>query len=54
MGGIAQDLKDSQLEDSRDLLIERMAEYKAYTGWRVIVVFDAYMVPGIEKKETNT
>ena len=44
-------LKDRQLEDSRDLLIERMAEYKAYTGWRVIVVFDAYMVPGIESKK---
>ena len=43
-------LKDRQLEESRDLLIERMAEYKAYTGWRVIVVFDAYMVPGIESK----
>lgn len=44
-------LKDKQLEESRDLLIERMAEYKAYTGWRVIVVFDAYMVPGIESKK---
>lgn len=44
-------LKDRQLEESRDLLIERMAEYKAYTGWRVIVVFDAYMVPGIESKK---
>lgn len=44
-------LKDKQLEESRDLLIERMAEYKAYTGWRVIVVFDAYMVPGIENKK---
>lgn len=44
-------LKDRQLEESRDLLIERMAEYKAYTGWRVIVVFDAYMVPGIENKK---
>lgn len=43
-------LKDKQLEEARDLLIERMAEYKAYMGWRVIVVFDAYMVPGIENK----
>ena len=50
MGG-ARQLKDRQLEDSRDLLIERMAEYKAHTGWRVIVVFDAYMVPGIESKK---
>ena len=28
-----------------------MAEYKAHTGWRVIVVFDAHLVPGIEKKK---
>lgn len=49
--GELRQLKDRQLEDSRDLLIERMAEYKAYTGWRVIVVFDAYMVPGIESKK---
>ncbi|MDS9471985.1 NYN domain-containing protein [Sporosarcina pasteurii] len=43
-------LKDRQLEEARDLLIERMAEYKAYTGWRVIVVFDAYLMRGIESK----
>ena len=35
-------LKDKRLADARDLLIERMAEYKAYMGWRVIVVFDAH------------
>ena len=28
-----------------------MAEYKAHTGWRVIIVFDAHLMPGIEKKE---
>ena len=28
-----------------------MAEYKAHTGWRVIVVFDAHLVPGIEKRK---
>ncbi len=49
--GELQRLKNNQLADARDLLIERMAEYKAYTGWRVIVVFDAYMMPGIEKKK---
>lgn len=43
-------LKDRQLEEARNLLIERMAEYKAYTGWRVIVVFDAYLMRGIESK----
>ena len=44
-------LKDKRLADARDLLIERMAEYKAYTGWRVIVVFDAYMMPGLENRK---
>lgn len=40
-----------RLADARDRLIERMAEYKAHTGWRVIVVFDAHLVPGIEKRK---
>ena len=44
-------LKTDKLIDARDRLIEMMAEYKAYTGWRVIVVFDAHLVPGIEKKK---
>ncbi|SIT87532.1 NYN domain-containing protein [Edaphobacillus lindanitolerans] len=40
-------LREVRLEDARDLLIEMMAEYRAYTGWRVIIVFDAQFVPGI-------
>ncbi|MGP4072837.1 NYN domain-containing protein [Piscibacillus sp. B03] len=43
-------LKDYQLEEARNRLIEMLAEYKAYTGYRVIVVFDAYDVKGTEKK----
>jgi len=43
-------LKADKLVDARDRLIEMMAEYQAFSGWRVIVVFDAHMVPGIEKK----
>src|SRR5690606_4991016 len=31
--------------------IELMAEYKGHTGWRVIIVFDAHLVPGIEKRK---
>jgi len=46
-------LKNNQLSDARDLLIERMAEYKAFTGWRVIVVFDAYLMHGLEKKKLS-
>lgn len=30
-------------------LIELMAEFKAVKGWRVIVVFDAHLVPGTEQ-----
>jgi uncharacterized protein len=44
-------LKEIKLLDARDRLIELMAEYKAYTGIRVIVVFDAHLVPGIENKK---
>lgn len=44
-------LKVGKLVDARDRLIEMMAEYKAYSGWRVIVVFDAHLVPGVEKKK---
>jgi uncharacterized protein len=43
-------LRDKDLPAARDLLIEKMAEYRAYTGFRVIVVFDAHFVQGIEKK----
>ena len=35
-------LKNINLLDARDRLIELMAEYKAFTGIRVIVVFDAH------------
>ncbi|MEK4520210.1 NYN domain-containing protein [Psychrobacillus sp. FSL W7-1457] len=44
-------LKNDKLLDARDRLIEQMAEYKAFTGIRVIVVFDAHLVPGIENKK---
>lgn len=43
-------LKLESLADARDRLIERMAEYKAHTGWRVIILFDAHLMPGVEKK----
>lgn len=46
-------LKADKLIDARDRLIEMMAEYKAYSGWRVIVVFDAHLVPGIEHKNVQ-
>ncbi|MBM4764959.1 NYN domain-containing protein [Bacillus sp. B15-48] len=47
------ELKNKDLSAARDILIEKMAEYQAYTGFRVIIVFDAYYVEGIEKKYEN-
>lgn len=45
-----QALKQDNLEHARDLLVEKMSEYQAYTGFQVIIVFDAHLVKGIEKK----
>jgi uncharacterized protein len=47
------ELKNKDLAAARDRLIERMAEYQAYSGYRVIVVFDAHFVKGTEKKYKN-
>ncbi|WP_042353726.1 NYN domain-containing protein [Bacillus rubiinfantis] len=46
-------LKEHDLAAARDLLVERMAEYQAFSGYRVIVVFDAYYVEGTAKKYKN-
>lgn len=50
------DLKDItkvSLDESRNELIDVMAEYKSYTGMEVIIVFDAHMVKGgSQKNET--
>ncbi|MFD1363508.1 NYN domain-containing protein [Lentibacillus salinarum] len=54
--GAWEELKQLKLQDigqARDRLIELLADYKAYTGMRVIVVFDAYYVKGIESKLNN-
>jgi uncharacterized protein len=47
------DLKNKDLSAARDRLIEKMAEYQGYTGYRVIVVFDAYFVKTVEQKYKN-
>lgn len=44
-----QRLKANDLEGARDLLIAKMAEYQAFTGYKVIVVFDAHLVPGVQQ-----
>ncbi|WP_042145354.1 NYN domain-containing protein [Paucisalibacillus sp. EB02] len=43
-------LKQKDMGQARDRLIELMAEYQAYSGIRVIIVFDAYYVRGMENK----
>lgn len=43
-------VKDQEIAQARDMLIEYMAEYQAYTGDRVIIVFDAYYVQGMASK----
>jgi len=47
------ELKNKDLSAARDRLIEKMAEYQGYSGYRVIIVFDAYDVKGTEKKVKN-
>ncbi|RDW21811.1 hypothetical protein CWR48_01900 [Oceanobacillus arenosus] len=45
-----QRLKEKEIGEARERLIQLMAEYQAYSGHRVIVVFDAYYVKGTESK----
>lgn len=47
------ELKNKDLAAARDRLVEKMAEYQAYSGFRVIVVFDAQYVKGTERKYRN-
>lgn len=43
-------LKDVELEEARDRLIDQLAEYQAFTGMNVCLVFDAHQVPGLGGK----
>src|SRR5699024_5101857 len=43
-------LRDRDMAQERDRLIELMAEYQAFTGYRVMIVFDAHEVSGKESK----
>lgn len=48
--GDLQKVSEVSLEQSRNELIDTMAEYRCYTGIEVIVVFDAHMVKGSSQK----
>lgn len=43
-------LKDLELEEARDRLINLLADYQAYSGMKVYLVFDAHQVPGLGGK----
>lgn len=47
------ELKERDLSAARDRLVELMAEYQAFTGYQVIIVFDAYDVRGISRTYKN-
>lgn len=43
------ELAETSLQEARDRLLERLANYQAFSGQRVVAVFDAYRVPGLGK-----
>lgn len=45
-----QKLKETNLEEARYELLSRLADYQAYSGKKVVVVFDAHQVPGTGSK----
>lgn len=45
--GELKSIADKQFEEARDRLLDMLSDYQAYSGRRVIVVFDAYRVPGV-------
>jgi|SRR5690625_1453518 len=47
-----QRLKKISIGEARDRLIELMADYQSVSGQKVMIVFDAYHVPGIETRES--
>src|SRR3954454_20956595 len=47
------EMRNNDLAAARDRLVEKMAEYQGYKGYKVIIVFDAYEVQGLEKKYKN-
>lgn len=42
-----------RLEDAREALLNRLSNYAKYEGLRIIVVFDAQLVPGVTQSYTK-
>lgn len=47
------ELAKSSMQDARDALLEKLADYQAFSGRRVVAIFDAYRVPGLGKSYTQ-
>jgi predicted RNA-binding protein with PIN domain len=44
------ELRDRNLDQARDLLIDAIADYQGFSGMKCIIVFDAYNVPGLGRQ----
>ncbi|HSU80026.1 MAG TPA: NYN domain-containing protein [Candidatus Angelobacter sp.] len=47
-------LKNIDFHAAREQLIRDMAEYQSFKGWKVVIVFDAHLSPGVEKKSKQS
>jgi uncharacterized protein len=47
---ILSEMKTKELGRARDELLSILSEYQAYSGIKIVVVFDAHQVPGVGKK----
>ncbi|MCM3560281.1 NYN domain-containing protein [Brevibacillus borstelensis] len=45
--------EEERMDEARDLLISKLADYQSFTGIKVIIVFDAYNVPGIGRQMSD-
>lgn len=44
-------IKEKDIGQARDRLIELLSEYQVYSGLKIIIVFDAYYVQGAKSKQ---
>lgn len=47
------ELAKASMQEARDALLEKLADYQAFSGRRVVAIFDAYRVPGLGKSYTQ-
>jgi uncharacterized protein len=47
---VLSEMKTKELGRARDELLSILSEYQAYSGIKIVVVFDAHQVPGVGKK----